>query len=89
MSTYYFVAFETRSKADASIKTAANVILKDLHPVIWLSNPPEIFREFWVAYLLFWSEISEDVAIEGAKYTPMEGVGSTVSVRETMAKSGV
>jgi hypothetical protein len=88
MSTYYFVAFETRSKADSSIKTAANVILKDLHPVIWLSNPPAFFREYWVVYLLFWSEISEDVAIE-TKYTPREGVGSTVSVRETMAKSGV
>ena len=87
MSTYYFVAFESRSKADSSIKAVSNVILKDVHPVIWLSQPPDVFKVTWVAYLLFWSEISEDVAIEGAKYTPMEGSDSTPSVREAVAKS--
>ena len=87
MSTYYFLAFESRLKADSAIKTVSNVILKDVHPVIWLSQPPDIYRETWVAYLLFWSEIPEDVAIEGAKYTPIEGFDSTLSVRETVAKS--
>ena len=43
--------------------------------------------EYWVGYLLFWSEISEDVAIEGAKYTPIEGPAETFSVREGMAKA--
>jgi hypothetical protein len=41
MSTFYFVAFESRSKPDTLVKTVSNVILKDLHPVIWLANPPE------------------------------------------------
>jgi hypothetical protein len=87
MSTYYFIAFESRSKLDSSVKTVSNVILKDVHPVIWLANPPDIYRERWVAYLLFWSEISEDVAIEGAKYTPIEGQDATFNVREGVAKS--
>ncbi len=73
MSTYYFVAFESRSKPDALVKTVSNVILKDVHPVISLANPPDAYMEYWVGYLLFWSEISEDVAMEGAKYTPIEG----------------
>jgi hypothetical protein len=34
MSTFYFVAFENRSKPDALVKTISNVILKDMHPVI-------------------------------------------------------
>ena len=69
MSSYYFVAFESRSKPDALVKTVSNVILKDVHPVMWLANPPDAYMEYWVGYLLFWSEISEDVALEGAKYT--------------------
>jgi hypothetical protein len=40
-----------------------------------------------VGYLLFWSELSEDVAMEGAKYTPIEGLDDTFSVREGMAKA--
>jgi hypothetical protein len=83
MSTFYFVAFESRSKPDALVKTVSNVILKDVHPVIWLANPPDA----WVGYLLFWSEISDDVAMEGAKYTPIEGPNETFSVREGMAKA--
>jgi hypothetical protein len=39
--------------------------------------------------LLFWSEISEDVALEGAKYSPIEGPDETFSIREGMAKSFV
>jgi hypothetical protein len=87
MSTYYFAAFESRSKPDALVKTVSNVILKDVHPVIWLANPPEIYTEYWVGFLLFWSEIQEDVALEGAKYTPIEGPGETFSIREGMAKA--
>jgi hypothetical protein len=87
MSTYYFVVFESRSKPDALVKTVSNVILKDVHPVIWLANPPDAYKEYWVGYLLFWSEISEDVAMEGAKYTPIEGQDETFSVREGMAKA--
>ena len=87
MSTYYFVTFESRSKPDAFVKTVSNVILKDLHPVIWLANPPDAYREYWVGYLLFWAEITENVAIEGAKYSPMEGPNETFSVREGMAKA--
>jgi hypothetical protein len=87
MSAYYFVAFESRSKPDAFVKTGSNVILKDVHPVIWLANPPDAYREYWVGYLLFWSEIPEDVAMEGAKYTPIEGQGDTFSIREGMAKT--
>jgi len=87
MSIYYFVAFESRSKPDALVKTISNVILKDVHPVIWLPNPPDIYMEYWVGYLLFWSEIPEDVAFEGGKYTPIEGAGETFSVREGMAKA--
>ena len=60
MSIFYFVAFESRSKPDALVKTVSNVILKDVHPVIWLANPPDAYREYWVGYLLFWSEISDD-----------------------------
>jgi hypothetical protein len=58
-----------------------------MHPVIWLANPPEIYTEYWVGFLLFWSEIQEDVALEGAKYTPIEGPGETFSIREGMAKA--
>jgi hypothetical protein len=87
MSSYYFVTFESRSKPGALVKTVSNVILKDVHPVIWLANPPDAYREYWVGYLLFWSELSEDVAMEGAKYTPIEGLGDTFSVREGMAKA--
>jgi hypothetical protein len=87
MNTYYFVAFESRSKPDALVRTVSNVILKDVHPVIWLANPPEAYGEYWVGYLLFWSEISEEVAMEGAKYTPIEGPNETFSVREGMAKA--
>ena len=86
MSTYYFVAFESRSKPDALVKAVSNVILKDVHPVIWLANPPDAYRENWVGYLLFWSEISEDIAMGGAEYTPIEGPGETLSIREGMAK---
>jgi hypothetical protein len=87
MTPYYFVTFESRSKPDGMVKTVSNVILKDVHPVFWLANPPEIYTEYWVGYLLFWSEISEDIALEGAKYTPIEGPGETFSVREGMAKA--
>ena len=87
MSTYYFVAFESRSKPDALVKTNTNVILKDVHPVVWLANPPESYAEYWVGYLLFWSEIPEDAAVEGAKYTPIEGPDDSFSVREGMAKA--
>jgi hypothetical protein len=87
MSAYYFVAFESRSKPDALVRTVTNVILKDVHPVIWLANPPEAYMEYWVGYLLFWAEIPEDVAIEGGKYTPIEGPGESFSVREGMAKA--
>ena len=41
MSAYYFVAFESRSKPDGLVKTVSNVILKDVHPVVWLANPPD------------------------------------------------
>jgi hypothetical protein len=37
--------------------------------------------------LLFWSEISEDVAMDGAKYTPIEGSNEPFSIREGMAKA--
>jgi hypothetical protein len=87
MTSYYFVAFESRSKPDALVKTVSNVILRGVHPVIWLANPPDAYREYWVGYLLFWSEISEDVAMEGAKYTPIEGPDEPFSVREGMAKA--
>ena len=87
MSTYYFATFESRSKTDTSVKTVFNVILKDVHPVIWLSNAPALFRAKWIACLLFWSEISEDVAIDGGKYIPIEGAGSTFGIREVIAKS--
>jgi hypothetical protein len=53
MSTYYFVAFESRSKADALVKTVSNVILKDVHPVIWLANPPDAYKEYWVGVFAF------------------------------------
>jgi len=69
------------------VKTVSNVILKDLHSVTWLANSPDAYREYWVGYLLFWSEISEDVAMEGATYTPIEGPNETFSVREGMAKA--
>jgi hypothetical protein len=87
MSNYYFVTFESRSKPDALVKTVSNVILKDVHPVIWLANPPDAYREYWVGYLLFWAEIPENVAVEGAKYSPIEGPNETFSVREGMAKA--
>ena len=87
MDTYYFVTFESRSKPDALVKTVSNVILKDVHPVIWLANPPDAYMEHWVGYLLFWSEIAEDVAIEGAKYTPIEASGDAFSIRDGMAKA--
>ena len=87
MSAYYFVAFESRSKPDGLVKTVSNVILKDVHPVVWLANPPDAYQEFWVGYLLFWTDIPEDVAIEGAKYTPMEGPDDSFSAREGMAKA--
>lgn len=44
MSNYYFVTFESRSKPDALVKTVSNVILKDVHPVIWLANPPDAYE---------------------------------------------
>ena len=87
MSTDYFGAFESRSKPEARDKTITNVILKDVHPVVWLANPPESYAEYWVGYLLFWSEIPEDAAVEGAKYTPIEGPDDSFSVREGMAKA--
>jgi hypothetical protein len=87
MSVYYFVAFESRSKPDGLVKTVSNVILQDVHPVIWLANPPEAYMEYWVGYLLFWSELPEDVAMEGGKYTPIERLDDTFSVREGMAKA--
>ena len=49
--------------------------------MIWLANPPDAYREDWVGYLLFWSEISEDVAMGGAQYTPIEGPDETVSAK--------
>jgi hypothetical protein len=87
MSTYHFVAFESRSKPDGLVKTVSNVILRDVHPVIWLANPPDAYTEYWVGYLLFWNEIPEDVAIEGGKYTPIEGPDESFSIREGMAKA--
>ncbi len=87
MSTFYFVVFESRSKPDGLLKTVSNVILKDIHPVIWLANPPDTYTEYWVGYLLFWTKIPENVAIEGGKYTPIEGPSEPFSVREGMAKA--
>ncbi len=61
MPKYYFVTFESRKK-DEQIGIISNIILKDIHPVVWAAEPPSGYGKFFTTYLHFWSEITEDIA---------------------------
>jgi len=56
---YYFVVCEHRS---GDMKTVANVIIKNTHPLIWAAEPPVVFKKFFTTRILFWTEIPEAVA---------------------------
>lgn len=61
MKTYYFVVYETRSRADGSAKRA-NAIIEDIHPLIWATRPIEPYDSHFITIVLWWSEVPGDVA---------------------------
>lgn len=71
MPKYYFVVYEIKTKASQlrgpEQGVIANVILKDIHPVIWVSTPQFEYQKYFVMYLHWWKEISKDVAMEAER----------------------
>lgn len=64
-STYWFVVYEHRSR-NAERSQVSNQILKDIHPLIWAANPPELYAKYNTTYVLFFTQIPEDVALNPA-----------------------
>lgn len=65
MSKYYFVAYHFQFQGDTR---HGNVILKDIHPVIWAGTTTASQKGLTVkgvgeTYLDFWAEIDEDTAL--------------------------
>ena len=57
---YWFLCYRIDSKpdkVDAPYSTTTNVVLANIHPLEWLSNPPDSFRERYVQTALFFHEI--------------------------------
>lgn len=64
--TYYFIVYENRYKGEAT-GTISNTILEGIHPVIWLSSLPDVYKKYYTCFILFWEEISEEVKTEADK----------------------
>jgi hypothetical protein len=63
---YYFVVWTSHKKKQASEAhpRISNSILKNIHPVSWAANPPEVYDKTLITTLHFWEEIPEAVALE-------------------------
>ncbi len=59
----YFVAYENRPKKanERYIPRIMNAII-DEHPLIWIDRTTEAYRLAYVTYILFWVEVSDEVA---------------------------
>lgn len=67
---YYFVCYELHGK----INKISNVILKDVHPVIWAT---QLYPDSGIiTYIIFWREIDENVAknLQVRKYFNFEKI---------------
>lgn len=74
--TYYFVSYKNKIIGDNhEQKTISNVIIKDVHPLIWASRKTIFSGIEILTYIIFWQEIPEDVALNKKviKYFPTEG----------------
>ena len=66
--TYYFVLYWWKTKERIGdlphhgIVSEGNIILRNVHPVVWASRPVGI----GITTLLFWSEIPESIALDKA-----------------------
>jgi hypothetical protein len=75
---YYFVVCEHRSRgSDAPALLKSNIILHDIHPLVWAAHPPAAYDNAFTLSLLFWSEIPESIALDpGVRaYFSSGGVG--------------
>jgi len=59
---YFFVVYESRNKSDGSIVIIHNEVLHNIHPVLWLAQPPDAYNEHFTSRLLFFAEIPASVA---------------------------
>lgn len=63
MTKYYFVVYENKGKV-GSVVSKSNVILKDIHPVLWAANPGVAYEKHWTTKLLYWTPLPERVALD-------------------------
>lgn len=56
---YYFVAYQLQINNNIKI---CNIILKDVHPLIWISMPRAKIDGV-ISHVIFWSEIPKDIAL--------------------------
>ena len=59
---YYFVVYENVFRDEDRESIRSNVILRDIHPVVWAAKPEVAYREYFITRLLFWSEIPSGIA---------------------------
>lgn len=75
MPKYYFVSYKVKKSSNcvgmSDDEFFENVIIKDIHPLIWISMPDNNDKNNMYSkyknYILFYNEIAEDVAIEALK----------------------
>ncbi len=59
---YYFVSYINQRHGNTVAES--NVILKNVHPLVWASMPPTAYVETdYITYVRFWAEIDAEVAL--------------------------
>lgn len=59
MSTGYLVRYEEyeQGKGDSGgLRRTDTIVLRDVHPLVWASNPPAIYRRHFFAVVTGWQE---------------------------------
>lgn len=73
MDKFFFVSYDyIYKRGEEGDYRRGNIIIKNIHPFIWLCNPPESFKESNVAYINWWMEIIEDVYEKTKKLSYIE-----------------
>ena len=71
MNYYYFVVYKLRENGCNDFEITCNVILKNIHPLLWASQTPDVTKNL-IVHILFWEEIPEEIALnlKVKKYFP-------------------
>jgi len=71
---YHFVVYEMRMLG-AKQAPVQNIIVKDMHPVVWASLAHKNISDQYITVLHFFKEIPEEAALEQAEHHWAKTVG--------------